>query len=360
MKPSVLSAAILAATSMPLMAQDLPYYFTVGAAHTENEISVDHFGDHMKHSYTNELSLGYMLKDSLALEGSFVIPSVIQDDSRADIEQFRFSSLYFLSDDALKPYLTAGLGFEEMRTDGGSVSNALASVGAGVQYDSSERVFARAELRYDDMINEYPEHMNYVIEVGYRFGSAAAATASAAAAGSTVASNNMTDDSQLTAEEVNELPATAAGIPAKSAFEDSDNDGVADSVDQCADTGKVAMVGSNGCDLIKTVEALLRFPLNKAGMPGKATAYLDQIAAQAKEDKDLKIIVEGHADETGTDEFNQFISMERAKTIGNYLMARGVSKDAIELKAMSDSQPIADNTTEEGRQLNRRVELTVE
>ena len=164
MKPSVLSAAILAATSMPLMAQDLPYYFTVGAAHTENEISVDHFGDHMKHSYTNEIALGYMLKDSLALEGSFVIPSVIQDDSRADIEQFRFSSLYFLSDDALKPYLTAGLGFEEMRTDGGSVSNALASVGAGVQYDSSERVFARAELRYDDMINEYPEHMNYVIE----------------------------------------------------------------------------------------------------------------------------------------------------------------------------------------------------
>jgi OOP family OmpA-OmpF porin len=95
-------------------------------------------------------------------------------------------------------------------------------------------------------------------------------------------------------------------------------------------------------------------------MPGKATAYLDQIAAQAKEDKDLKIIVEGHADETGTDDFNQFISMERAKTIGNYLVARGVSKDAIELKAMSDSQPIADNTTEEGRQLNRRVELTVE
>ena len=60
------------------------------------------------------------------------------------------------------------------------------------------------------------------------------------------------------------------------------------------------MVGSNGCDLIKTVEALLRFPLNKAGMPGKATAYLDQIAAQAKEDKDLKIIVKGRTDETGS------------------------------------------------------------
>ena len=46
--------------------------------------------------------------------------------------------------------------------------------------------------------------------------------------------------------------------------------------------------------------------------------------------------------------------MERAKTIGNYLMAQnGVSKDSIE-QALSDSQPIADNTTEESRQLNRR------
>jgi OOP family OmpA-OmpF porin len=73
----------------------------------------------------------------------------------------------------------------------------------------------------------------------------------------------------------------------------------------------------------------------------------------------MKIIIKGHADETGTDDFNQFISLERAKTVGNYLMARGVSKDAIELKALSDSQPIAVNTTDEGRALNRRVELEV-
>lgn len=367
MKRSLLSVAVMAATSMPVMAEDIPYYFTVGAAHTDNEVSVDHFGDHMKHSYTNELSLGYMLKDDVALEGSLVIPSIIQDDSRADIEQFRFSSFYFLSDEALKPYLTAGIGFEDMNTDGGNASNALASIGAGVQYDSSDRVFARAEIRYDDMINEYPEHTNYVLEVGYRFGAANSGYAAAAAAGATVASaadssasNNMADDAQLTAEDVQNLPATAAGIPAKSAFTDSDNDGVADNIDKCENTGKVAMVDSNGCDLIKTVEALLRFPLNKAGMPGKATAYLDQVAAQAKADPEMKIIVKGHADETGSDEFNQFISLERAKTVGGYLTARGVSKDAIVLEALSDTQPIADNTTDEGRQLNRRVELSIQ
>ena len=123
MKRTILSAAIAAAVSVSAHASDLPYYFTVGAAHTDNEASVDHFGDHIKHSYTNEISLGYMLKDDIALEGSIVIPSIIQDDSRADVEQFRFNSLYFLSEDSWKPYVTAAVGFEDVRAGGGSVSN---------------------------------------------------------------------------------------------------------------------------------------------------------------------------------------------------------------------------------------------
>ena len=86
-----------------------------------------------------------------------------------------------------------------------------------------------------------------------------------------------------------------------------------------------------------------------------------ELARRASEiDPEMKIIVKGHADETGSDEFNQFISLERAKTVGGYLTARGVSKDAIVLEALSDTQPIADNTTDEGRQLNRRVELSIQ
>lgn len=366
MKRTVLSAAIATAISISAHASDFNYYVTVGAAHTDNEVSVDHFGDHTKHSYTNEISLGYMLKDDIALEGSIVIPSIIQDDSRADVEQFRFSSLYFLSEDAWKPYVTAAIGLEDMKAGSDSVSNAMLSIGAGVQYDSSDRWFGRAEVRYDDMINEYPEHSNYVLEVGYRFGSNAAAGAMAAA-GAANAANNMADDKPATITppaiapvvEPTEMPATAAGIESASAFTDSDNDGIADSIDKCESSPKNSMVDSQGCDLIKSAEALLRFPLNKAGMPAKATNYLDQIAENAKQDSEMKIIVEGHADETGSDEFNQFISLERAKTVGNYLIARGVSKDAIELKAMSDTQPIAENGSDEGRALNRRVELIV-
>lgn len=369
MKRTILSAAIAAALSVSAHAFGLPYYFTVGAAHTDNEVSVDHFGDHIKHSYTNEISLGYMLKDDIALEGSIIIPSIIQDDSRADVEQFRFNSLYFLSEDSWKPYVTAAIGFEDVRAGGGSVSNAILSVGAGMQYDSSDRVFGRAEIRYDDMVNEYPEHTNYVLEVGYRFGSAAAA-GTMAAAGAVSSANNMTDEqpavatltvesTEKTVVEPNQMPATAAGIASPSAFNDADNDGIADNLDKCESSPKNSMVDSQGCDLIKSAEALLRFPLNKADMPAKATNYLDQIAANAKQDANMKIIIKGHADETGTQNFNQFISLERAKTVGNYLMARGVSKDAIELKALSDSQPIAVNTTDEGRALNRRVELEV-
>jgi len=365
MKRTILGAAILAA-SVAAQASEYQYYGTIGAAHTDNEVSVDHFGDHIKHSYTNELSLGYMHSDDLALELSVVIPSIIQGDERADVEQFRFNSLYFMSDDALKPYLTAAIGFEDMSTANGGVSNALLSLGAGVQYDSTERLFARAEVRYDDMVNEYPEHTNYVIELGYRFGATGAAATAAVAA----AASNMTDEpvkateapaekaAEQVATEIKAAP-TAAGIKPASALTDADNDGISDSIDKCNDSAKNSMVDSQGCDLIKSAEALLRFPLNQAGMPAKVQNYLDQIAANAKADPSLKIVVEGHADETGSDEFNQFISLERAKTVGNYLIARGVSKDAIEMKGLSDAEPVADNSTDAGRAQNRRVELTV-
>ncbi|MEK9765558.1 MAG: outer membrane beta-barrel protein, partial [Thalassolituus sp.] len=324
MKRSTLSAAVLAAMAASAQASDYPYYFTAGAGHTDNEISVDHFGDHMKHSYTNEVSLGFMFKDDLALEGSIVIPSIIQEDSRADVEQFRFNSLYFLSDDALKPYLTAAIGFEDMTAGNTGVSNLLLSVGAGAQYDFNETVFARAELRYDDMVNEYPEHTNYVLEVGYRFGSTAAAAGAAAVGGAAASQNNMTSEAvsqpatPANAEQANKLPATAAGTGATSAFNDADNDGIPDSVDQCKSSPANSMVDSRGCDLIKSAEALLRFPLNGSGMPARVQAYLDQIATNAKADPSIKIIVEGHADETGSAEYNKTLSMKRAKTVGDY------------------------------------------
>lgn len=342
----------------------------MGAAHTDNEVSVDHFGDHIKHSYTNEISLGYMLKDDIALEASLVIPSIIQDDSRADVEQFRFSSLYFLSEDSWKPYVTAAIGLEDMNAASNSVSNALMSIGAGMQYDSSERVFGRAEIRYDDMVNEYPEHTNYVLEVGYRFGSTSAASVMAVAGAATTA-NNMTDEkpAAITAPvvkkpvaiEPKELSVTTAGIAPVAIAKDADKDGVADSNDTCANSPAGATVNAKGCsefeEYLKYVS--LQFNSESAILDMASSEKLNKIADNAKKYPGTKLVITGHADAIGTPEFNQNLSQSRAKAARDYLVAKGLDRNIIELEHFGETKPTATNKTSEGRAQNRRVEFTL-
>ena len=73
----------------------------------------------------------------------------------------------------------------------------------------------------------------------------------------------------------------------------------------------------------------------------------------------LKLEVEGHTDSTGSDEFNQTLSEQRASTVREFLIQQGLSADAVTAKGFGKSSPVADNSTAAGRQKNRRVELVV-
>ena len=65
----------------------------------------------------------------------------------------------------------------------------------------------------------------------------------------------------------------------------------------------------------------------------------------------------GHTDSIGTEQYNQALSERRAKAVFDYLASRGVSPSRMQAIGMGESDPVADNATAEGRQLNRRVML---
>ncbi|MFZ9395817.1 MAG: OmpA family protein [Erythrobacter sp.] len=69
--------------------------------------------------------------------------------------------------------------------------------------------------------------------------------------------------------------------------------------------------------------------------------------------------VYGHTDSTGSDAFNQSLSERRAQTVANYLTSRGVSQARLRWQGFGETMPVADNTTEEGRARNRRVEIKI-
>jgi outer membrane protein OmpA-like peptidoglycan-associated protein len=86
---------------------------------------------------------------------------------------------------------------------------------------------------------------------------------------------------------------------------------------------------------------------------------LDKIAASMSQYPDSLIDVYGHTDSTGSDMYNQTLSENRARTVADYLTTHGVAAARVRSKGFGETMPVADNTTEEGRAKNRRVEVKI-
>lgn len=101
------------------------------------------------------------------------------------------------------------------------------------------------------------------------------------------------------------------------------------------------------------------FDLNKATLKPGAQLSLAKVAGILMAYPDLKVQVEGFTDSTGTEQYNQRLSEQRAQTVRDFLTAQGVPRDNITSQGFGESEPIASNDNAAGRQMNRRVELVV-
>jgi outer membrane protein OmpA-like peptidoglycan-associated protein len=101
----------------------------------------------------------------------------------------------------------------------------------------------------------------------------------------------------------------------------------------------------------------VNFDFDKATLRQEDIGSLDNDVATLKTWGDVDIEVAGHTDSMGSDAYNMKLSQQRAEAVRNFLISRGVAADRLTAKGYGESQPVADNATEEGRFKNRRVEL---
>ncbi len=99
------------------------------------------------------------------------------------------------------------------------------------------------------------------------------------------------------------------------------------------------------------------FKTNSAQLTDDAFGKLDLIVEYMKKHPNKRIRVEGHTDSQGSETYNKTLSFKRAQAVKRYLVSQGIAAQRIEVMGYGESQPVADNTTPEGRQLNRRVEV---
>ncbi len=101
----------------------------------------------------------------------------------------------------------------------------------------------------------------------------------------------------------------------------------------------------------------INFETGKADIKPESQEIINQIVEMLKQNNDLKISIEGHTDNVGSDKSNQTLSENRAESVMNAIVAQGIDKSRLSSKGWGASKPIADNRTEEGRAKNRRVEI---
>ena len=101
------------------------------------------------------------------------------------------------------------------------------------------------------------------------------------------------------------------------------------------------------------------FDYNSYALRGESKSTLQNLADNFRKYPEEQISVEGHADNVGSDEFNQRLSEQRADSVRNYLVDQGVNGTRIVSTGYGETRPKASNDTPEGRQLNRRVEIRI-
>jgi len=101
----------------------------------------------------------------------------------------------------------------------------------------------------------------------------------------------------------------------------------------------------------------ISFDVGSAAIKPQLRAVLDPFASSLQGDPSAQITIVGHTDSTGSDAFNNKLSIERADSVRDYIVTRGVAAGRVSTAGRGDREPIADNNTDAGRAKNRRVEI---
>lgn len=148
-------------------------------------------------------------------------------------------------------------------------------------------------------------------------------------------------------------------------YQDTDNDGVLDKDDKCPNTP--GPVSNEGCpeiekeveEILKTAFENLEFETGKDIIKEVSIPSLSELAEVLNKKPDWRLQIAGHTDNVGDDQANLVLSKKRAESVKRFMESKGIAADRLVALYFGETQPIADNNTPEGRQKNRRVEMTI-
>ncbi|MGE4491087.1 MAG: OmpA family protein [Syntrophotalea sp.] len=381
----IAAACILACCTLPAVSQAeiktgvLTLSPMLGGITMEGDQPVDSSG------LAYSLGLGYNFTPNFGLEAVLGGANLDKKGSGdADFWNYRLDALYhFMPENRLVPYLAAGAGGYSLDSD----EEFMANYGAGLLYFLGENVALRADVRHMMGFNESNLEHNLIYTAGFKF--QFAGTQAPVKKEEPVAAAPVDSDGDGVTDDLDQCPGTPKGAPvdakgcpldsdgdgvydyldqcpgtpegapvdAKGCPLDSDGDGVYDYLDQCPDTPKGMSVDEKGCELKLTLR--INFDFDQAVIKPEYKGELDKAAAFVRANANVPyILLTGHTDSKGKDAYNQRLSERRAEAVRQALINNyGLDPAKLKSRGYGETRPVASNDTEEGRYMNRRVEL---
>jgi outer membrane protein OmpA-like peptidoglycan-associated protein len=108
-----------------------------------------------------------------------------------------------------------------------------------------------------------------------------------------------------------------------------------------------------------TFDSGILFATNSSALQAEARTNISKLATILNKYPDTNILVTGHTDSDGTEQYNQTLSKQRAESVSDYAMGQGINSSRLSIIGLGESEPVSTNETVEGKRLNRRVEIAV-
>ena len=120
-----------------------------------------------------------------------------------------------------------------------------------------------------------------------------------------------------------------------------------------------ATVTREGEGIVVKFDSGILFDTDRSDLKPAAQSNLQNLAASLQKNPETDILIIGHTDNTGSPQHNMDLSVRRASSVKSYITANNVDPSRLTIKGMGETEPIADNSTVEGRAQNRRVEIVI-
>jgi len=287
------------------------------------------------------LGIGYDFTDRLSFElSTFDLDSSTTGGGEIDIDHYKLDLIYDLGVNlgALDTFVLGGVG----NSNFGGDNETLWDIGGGVSYKISDKWTWRTAVRSFQYLGRDHEDSDVGIDTAlvYRFGGKSSRPAAAAPAARPTAA--------------------APAAPTPAAAPDADRDGVPDSRDNCPDTPRNYAVDADGCPIpveeVARVELMVNFDFDRSEVKPEYFPEIEEVTDFMAQYPDVVIELEGHTDSRGTEQYNLGLSDRRAAAVRQVMIDRfNVQASRISSRGFGESQPVASNDTDTGREQNRRV-----